>query len=584
MRPTHLLSAAAALLLAACASTRRTGAAGDDRRPYDVVITGARLVDGTGNPWRYADVAVRGDRIVRVAPGGALAGARSARHVEGRGLVLAPGFIDVQAHGYDAVLAGGGGRRRVSKVTQGVTTEIYGEGSTPAPANAAVLAASGIGSSDTGAVARAHRGFGGGRGFGAWLAAMERAGSSTNSGSFLGAETVRVYAKGEAEGPATPAELDTMRRVVRDAMRDGAFGVASALIYPPGSYASTAELTEVVRAAAPGHGRYITHMRSEEARLLPALDEALGIGRDAGVPVIVYHLKAAGPANWPKAAAAVAKIDSARAAGQDVQATMYPYPASGNALAACLPQWAAEGGRLLERLRAAGSDAALHERIVRSMTDTSADAEPLCQDVRPSDIMVVGFRRDDLKPYEGKRLDEIAAALGKPWTEAVIDLTLREENRLSKITFSMSEPNVAMQLRRPWVMVGSDAGASDPETARGLTHPRAYGTYPRLLGKYVREEQLLTLEDAVRRMTSAVAEALAIPDRGLVREGMMADLVLFDPATVADRATYDRPHQLSTGVRHVFVNGVAVISDGVHTGATPGRAVRGPGWDGGGSP
>ncbi|MEO7454943.1 MAG: amidohydrolase family protein, partial [Gemmatimonadaceae bacterium] len=421
---------------------------------------------------------------------------------------------------------------------------------------------------------RAMTPFLGERGFGKWLDAMEAHGSSVNIGSFLGAEQPRVAAKGYAEGRATAAELDTMRRVVRDAMRDGAFGVGSALIYPPSAFSSTEELVAMAEAMAPFHGVYITHIRSEDDQLLEAIDEALAIGRRGGVPVEIYHLKAGGRRNWPKAAAAVAKIDSARKAGQDVGATMYPYPASSNSLGACIPAWASANDKLLENLR----DAAKRARIVREMSDTTPGASQGCVLDGPSAIMVVGTTKPEMRKYEGWRLDRIAADRGKPWAEALVDVVLAEEARVGKITFSMSDANVAMQLARPWVIIGSDAEAHDPETATGQTHPRAYGTYPRVLGKYVREEHVLTLEDAVRKMTSATATLLGIRDRGLVREGMFADLVVFDPATIIDRATYERPHQLATGVDVVMVNGVAVWRAGAATNAKPGRALRGPGW------
>jgi dihydroorotase/N-acyl-D-amino-acid deacylase len=555
-------------LLAACAprATRTGGADGS----YDVVITGGQVVDGTGNPWQYGDVAIRGDRIVRVAPAGALASAPSRQRVDARGLVVAPGFIDVQSHSWDALLSRDG--RVVGKVAQGVTTEILGEGTTPAPVNASVRRML------DGPAANARPrddAFAGARGFGAWLDAMGRHANSVNVGSFLGAATVRAYAKGQAIGAASPAEIDTMQRVVADAMKDGAFGVASALIYPPGSYATTRELIAEAQAMAPYHGTYITHMRSEEDSLFEAMDETFRIGREGGVPVIIYHLKAAGFRNWWKAPGMVTKIDSVRRAGLDVAASMYPYPASSNNLASCFPDWASENGKLLDNLR----DPATRARVVRAMTDTAAGAIELCQ-FAPQAVMVIGFTKPEYQKLNGLRLPEIAQALGTTWADAVVDLTLAEQNRLSKITFGMDEKNVAMQLRKPWVMIGSDAGGFDPDSAKGLTHPRAYGTFARVLGKYVREDSVFTLEEAVRRMTSLTAGRLGLRDRGLLREGFYADVVVFDPRTVADRATYTQPHQLAVGVRDVFVNGVAVWRDGRHTGATPGRVVRGPGWTG----
>ncbi len=411
---------------------------------------------------------------------------------------------------------------------------------------------------------------------------MDRHPKSVNVGSYLGATTVRAYAMGRRAGPPDAAALDTMRRVVDDAMRDGAVGLATALIYPPGSFATTAELTAMVGAMR-GRGAYITHMRSEGGRLLEATDEAMAIARGGGAPLVIYHLKATGRCNWPKAGALVAKIDSARAAGMDVTATMYPYSASGNNLAGgIVPQWAEENGRLLDNLR----DSTARRRILDEMTgravSTSEDAAgvsaPACL-TDPAAVMVLGFRDSSLVRYNGWRLDAIARDRRQGWAEAMLDLLLAERGSLSKLTFGMSDANIAMQLRRPWVVVGSDAGGQDPATARGLTHPRAYGTFARVLAKYVRQDSVLALEDAVRRMTGATAQSLGLRDRGLLREGMRADVVLFDPAAVADVATYERPHQLARGVARVWVNGVSVWRDGAHTGATPGRVVRGPGYD-----
>jgi len=531
---------------------------------YDVVISNGRIVDGTGNAWFYGDVGIVGDRIAIVTQMGRLAGASARQRIDARGLVVAPGFIDIQGQSGTALLWRDA--RLVGKVTQGVTTEILGEGTTPAPMNDNMMQLLGLPDTLPRVIAL-HNSFRGPHGFAAWLDAIERHGTSVNVGSYLGAATARVYAMGQRRGDPTAAELDTMRAVVRRAMEDGAFGISSALIYPPGSYATTRELVEMARAMSPYAGDYITHLRSEDDSLFEAMDEAFRIGREGQVTVNIYHLKAAGRTNWGKAPGMVRKIDSARAAGFDVAATMYPYAASGNGLASCLPDWVAEGGKLLDNLR----DASTRARVVDEMKKTGS-----C-DPSMSSHAVIGFTRPELKKYEGWRIDALMRDMQKSAPDAVIDLILAENNRLSKINFSMTEENVAMQLKRPWVVIGSDAGGQDPDSARTLTHPRAYGSYARVLGKYVRTDSVLTLEDAVRKMSGATAARLKLRDRGLLREGMYADVVVFDPATIADRATFDNPHQLSVGVRHVFVNGVAVVRDGRHTGAKPGRIVRGPG-------
>ncbi len=563
-RSDRVVLVVATLLATACAAPAPAG--------YDLVISRGKVVDGTGNPWFYGDVGVRGDRIVAIAPAGALDSASAAARLDASGRVVAPGFIDIQSHSWNPLLFADG--RVLSKVTQGVTSEILGEATTPAPSNENIDPLFPTGDPDDSLMNAQVAQFRGARGFGTWLNAMERHGNSVNSGSYLGATTVRAYAMGQTAGPAGEAQLDTMRAVVRNAMQDGAFGISSALIYPPGSFAGTAELIAMAQAMSPLHGTYITHMRSEDDSLFEAMAEAFRIGREGQVPVIIYHLKASNRRNWDKAPRMVALIDSVRTAGQDVVATMYPYPFSGNNLGECIPDWASEGGKLFETLR----DTAQRARLLREMTDPSG--APLCQLEGPTAYMVANFKYPAFKKYEGMMLDKIASDMKRPWAEAIVELLVTEGRDLSKINFTMSEANVAMQIRSPWVVIGTDAGGVDPDSSTSIVHPRSYGTYPRILGRYVREQKLLTLEDAIRRMTSAVATRLGIRDRGQLREGAYADIVVFDEHTVIDLATPERPHQISRGVEQVWVNGVQVLKDGQHTGAKPGRALRGPGWTG----
>lgn len=539
---------------------------------FDVVISGGRIVDGTGNAWYYGDVGIRGDRIVTIAPSGALASAQSREHVRlARDMVVAPGFIDIQGHSLSLLLLGD--NRIPGKITQGVTTEILGEGATPAPITRAEAERL---SNDpqTSAHANLWRQFAEPRGFGNYLKAMESRGPSINVGSFVGAGTIREFGMAERMGPATGSALDSMRAAVARAMQDGAFGMASALIYPPNNFASTEELIEEARAMAPYRGVYITHMRSEADRLLEAIDEAIRIGVEGGVPVEIFHLKAAGRRNWPKMAQAVAKIDSARQRGVDVQANMYPYAAGGTGLTACLPPDVSADGKLFDNLR----DSSVRSRIREEVMRDTGEWENMCLLATPEGVLIARTTNPANAPFQGKRLSEIAAMTGKHYLDAAMDLILSENSRVETIYFLMSEENVKSQLQLPWIKWGTDAGGPDPTTVRGMLHPRSYGTYPRILGRYVRDEKVLTLEDAVRKATAAVATRLMIKDRGLVREGLFADLVVFDPRTIIDKATFEQPLQLSTGVAHVWVNGVQVLRDGQHTGAKPGRVLRGPGY------
>ena len=536
---------------------------------YDVVILNGQIVDGTGNPWFFGDIAIRNDRIARITPSGQLENAKTKEQIDAHGLVVAPGFIDIQSHSREAFLLGDG--RVISKISQGITTEILGEGWSDAPVNEKTLATYGDIPQDIKKLAME---FAGPRGFDNWLEAMQKHGVSANVGSFLGAATVRTFVKGMAMGSPSSAEVEEMQRLVRNAMQDGAFGIASALIYPPGSFATTEELIAMSKAMAPYGGVYITHLRSEADKFLEGLDEAITIGRKAGVPVEVYHLKAAGRRNWHKAALAISRIEAARDEGLDIGADMYPYIAGSTGLAACLPPWASADGKLLENL----ADPGMRAKVRDEMLNQKTEWENLGALATPEGVLILGLYKPENKKYIGKRLSEIASDMGKDWIDTIIDLILSEQQGIGTIYFMMTDDNLKLQMQQPWIKFGTDASGEDPDKPQGLVHPRSYGTYTRILGKYVREDRVMRLEEAIRKMSSAVANRLFIKDRGLIREGYYADIVIFDQKTIGDRATFENPHQVSVGMHHVFVNGTAVIKNGQHTDAKPGRIVRGPGY------
>lgn len=536
----------------------------------DVLIRGARVVDGTGNPWFFADLALSGERILAIAPRGQIAPETAREVVDATGMVVSPGFIDILSHSHTPLMYDA---RDLSKITQGVTTEIMGEGWTPAPNGGRIADpfAGYVGKDREDLKDWIERSKNWPR-FDDWLKALAERGISPNIGSFLGGGTLREYAKGMEMGAPTPDELATMRRVMAEAMEDGAFGVSYALIYPPDTYTSTDELVEVAQVVASHGGIYITHIRSEGNELLAAIDEAIEIGQRANLPVEIYHLKASGKQNWRLMPQAIERIQAARDAGIDITADMYPYPASGTGLDSVLPPWIAEGGTYFETL----ATPEMQQRIRAETLSPSGDWEAMGNHVGPEGIMPVGFMKPENLQYAGKRLTEIAEMRGQHWLDSVIELLLSERQRISTIYFSMDEANVSLGLRQPWVNISTDAGGVDPAWARdkGPTHPRAYGTYPRVLAKYVREEKLLTLENAIRKMSGAVAARLGLRERGLLFPGYFADVVIFDPATVTDHAIYTDSHQLSTGIRDVWINGTRVLRDGSHTGATPGKGLR----------
>jgi dihydroorotase/N-acyl-D-amino-acid deacylase len=537
----------------------------------DSLLINGRIVDGSGNPWWRGDVAIDGDRIAAITAPGVIPHTQARQVIDVADAIICPGFIDIQSHSIYPLMVDG---RCLSKITQGITTEIMGEAWTPAPVCG--RNDSGIRTHIYGEVIAdwvdASRGW---TRFAHWLEAFEQAGVSPNVGSYLGGGTLRKTAKGMDDSAATSSERDRMRRVMAQAMEDGAFGASYALIYPPDCYADVDEIIDVCEVVGQYDGTYITHLRSEAAGIFSALDEAFEIGLRADVPVEIYHLKASGKDNWDKMPRVIERIEAARTGGLDVTADMYPYAASGTGLTSVLPPWAMAGGKLYENLQ----DPTQRARIRAAVTQPDGHWEAMVNQHGQDGVMPIGFKLPQNQQYVGRKLSEICRMQGQDWFDTVCDLVLSERQSISTIYFSMTEDNLHMQLQQPWIKISTDAGGYDPIWGKpfGPVHPRGYGTYPRVLGRYVRAEGALSLEDAVRKMTSAVADRLGLRRRGLLRENMFADVVVFDPETITDHATFEEPHQLSSGVHHVWVNGAQVVRDGEHTGARPGRFVR-P-WD-----
>lgn len=532
---------------------------------YDLIIANGVVYDGSGSEPLYADIAVMGDRIVAI---GNLNTARAKEVIDANGKAVTPGFINVLSWATESLLVDG---RAQGDIRQGVTTEVFGEGSSMGPINAEMrhlmMERQGDLKFDVSWTS-----------LGDYLWHLETKGISTNVASFLGATTARINVLGFEDRHATAAELSEMQEIVAEAMEEGALGIGSSLIYAPAAYANTEELIALMQTASKYGGMYISHMRSEGDRFEEAVDELITIARETDAPAEIYHLKAAGQSNWDKMDRVIAKIEAARAEGLKITADMYSYTAGATGLDAMMPPWVQEGGfnGWVTRLQ----DMSLRQRLIDEMS-APQDWENLYLAAGSADnVLLIGFKNAALKPLIGKTLAEVAEMRGKSPVETAIELVIEDGSRVGTAYFIMSEENIAKKIQQPWMSFGSDAGAytiAEPFTLSG-THPRAYGNFARVYAKYVREDKLLTLEEAVRKMTSLPAENLKLRERGRLKEGYFADIVVFDPATIQDHATFDNPHQYATGVSDVFVNGKQVLKDGEHTGATPGVALRGPGW------
>ena len=533
--------------------------------PFDLVITNGHIIDGTDSPWYSGDVGIRDGKIAAI---GNLAAAPRKRTIDVAGKVVAPGFIDMLGQSEHTILVD---PRLPSKIYQGITTEITGEGGSAAPLNDAIIQADRVNYEHLKITPDW-------RTFRQYFARLEKQGIGINLASYVGATQVRRMVLGDDDKQPSPEQLDQMRALVRDAMKDGAAGVSTSLEYAPAPYAKTEELIALATEAGRFGGIYATHMRDESNSVLEAIDEALRIGREGHIPVEIWHIKVAGKANWGRMPEVVAKINAARAAGADISADTYAYTAWFNEFSAFIPPWAHDGGtaKLVERLK----DPATRARIRKDILTPSKDWDNEWQEIPgPDAIMIGAVVSEKLLPLQGKRLSEIA----KLWNEDPMDTLfdfLIEDSSSEVAVFGMSQPDVTLALQQPWVAIDNDSEGTSPEGLLGQAHPhpRAYGTFPRVLAKYVREEKVLTLEDAIRKFSALPAQRMRLTDRGVLKAGMWADVVVFDPSTIHDRATFDNPNQLSEGMEYVLVNGVPVIDRGKMTGQLPGKVLRGPGY------
>jgi N-acyl-D-amino-acid deacylase len=532
---------------------------------FDVIIKDGTVYDGTGAEPKQADVAIRGDRIAGV---GDFKTAKGNTIIDAKGLAVASGFINMLSWSTVSLIQDG---RSQSEIRQGVTTEIMGEGESMGPVNDRVREHMIRQQADIKYDIKWNT-------LAEYLQYLEKRGASCNVASFIGATTIREYVIGFEDKQPTPEQLDQMRELVRKEMEAGALGIGTSLIYPPAFYAKTEELIELCKVAAQYQGKYISHMRSEGSRLLEALDELIRISREAKIPAELYHIKASGQQNWPKIDDLLSRIESAQKEGLKITADMYTYTAGGTGLDASLPPWTEDGGypALFKRLR----DPATREKIKAEVQKPTGAWENLYLDAGgPEHVLLAEFRSEKLKPLTGKTLAEVARMRGKDSIDTAMDLIAEDESRIGTLYFIISEDNIKKELGKPWISFGSDEASQAPEGVflKSNPHPRAYGNFARVLGKYVRDEKVIPMKEAVRRLSGLPATNLGLDHRGFLKEGMFADVVVFDPATIADRATFEKPHQYAVGVKHVFVNGVQVLKDGEHTGAKPGRALWGPG-------